>query len=282
MKISHTLVVRHRLFHHQTTHKVSHTRSGNGGGKKIDSKLKKFADRFGAEGLAQGLTNHLGHFVAEALNRQLNQSPLPKFIQDELRTATMDQCAKSFSTNSVACQAECNLLVENYAALIEEPSISGEICETLADFVSSVNTHANTENSDQQISLSFLLNYLYEKLIFQAAQIAVQSDIDDESSNWLLALVGAFSNLQTEFLSAATKNLSTMEECSRFTVHNQATLDLMTEDDRNQYQFSYSQSRKRFVVAQSHFKANLHLFTTSTFMLTNAFNLFKTPCDWYS
>jgi hypothetical protein len=278
MKIPHTVVVRHHFFHNRAIHRMSRWH-GNRGDKKIDSKLKKLADSYGAENLAQGLTNHLTNFALEALNQQLDQSPLPKFIQDELRSVTTEQCKKSLSADTGACQVERNLLFEDYAA-VAESSISDEIGETLSGFISSVDTHASIMKPNLRISLSFMLNCLYEKLIFQAAQITVQSDIDDESSNWLVALSGAFASLQTEFLTAVVKNLGTMEECSRFTIHDQTALDLMTESDRNQYQLKYDQSRRRFVVAKSHFKANLRLFTNSTHLLANVFDLFKEPCQY--
>jgi hypothetical protein len=276
MKIPYAPMVRHPLLHHQATHKLSRNWSGNRGGKKIDPKLKKFADRFGAKNLAQGLTNHLSHFATEALNQQLDQSPLPKFLQDELRSVTKEQCSKSLSGDFKACQTECDLLVEDCAALIEQ-SINDEVCETCVGLTSPANDNASIKNSNQQASLALLLNSIYEMLIFQTAQVVIKSDTDAKLTNWLVALSGTIAGLQTHFVSAAMENLKSMNEHTNFTTYDQTTLDAMKECERSEYQLKYSKSRKRFTLARNHFKANLRLFRLSTHMLTGTFNVLRRP-----
>ncbi|MEJ2426696.1 MAG: hypothetical protein P8101_20030, partial [Candidatus Thiodiazotropha sp.] len=219
----------------------------------MDEKLKELSDEYGTEQLGLGLIRQVNLQAETLLDQNLRDGPLPGFLEEELRLATREQCA----TTQTAIHPDC---------------LNGciEILNPTAESIESVETEA-MEPSEE-------IERLYENLILRALKTSPLMETEEKTSSWLSVLAGAFASMQVKFINAAMENLKTMQENSGFSQCDQETLEAMGEDERQNYLTQRDQSRQRFLMANNHYRVNLHLFSMVSRMLSEMFSLFSAPC----
>ncbi|MBW9257519.1 MAG: hypothetical protein K1562_07825 [Candidatus Thiodiazotropha sp. (ex. Lucinisca nassula)] len=124
------------------------------------------------------------------------------------------------------------------------------------------------------------LNFIYEKMVFSSISSDTPQEANEKTINWLAVISGSIAAIQIQFLQAAMDNLNTMQENVSFPCKSQEALDAMTGDERDCYIKLQDGCRRKFITAQSHYRANLHLFQLATQMLSTLFSLSSKPCRY--
>ncbi|MCG8018717.1 MAG: hypothetical protein JAY97_21145 [Candidatus Thiodiazotropha sp. 'RUGA'] len=124
------------------------------------------------------------------------------------------------------------------------------------------------------------LNLIYEKMVFNLIGSGTTQEANEKTISWLAVISGSIAAIQIQYLQAAMDNLNTMQENVSFSYKSQEALDTMTCDERDCYIKLRDGRRRKFITAQSHYRANLHLFQLATQMLSTLFSLFSKPCRY--
>ena len=280
MKLVHSPRIRYPFIHSWAFGKAIHIRPRVRSGRGANEKLKKLAIDHGSKNIGFGLINNFTVQAQETLDHHLRNSSLPKFLEDELRVTTREQCSTHYLPDNSACLAACMELVD--ACMLDDPAELVPLTDLgIAAEEDPVTLKADDlshlAQMERVLSFSDRFSFLYEKLIFNTIKIALKEETDEKTYNWLCALAGAITRLQIRFITAAMENLKTMKENSGLSIRDQVELDAMSEIDRLDYKTQYSLSRQRFLLANNHYRVNLRMFNLTSQMLTGLFNLFVAP-----
>ncbi len=249
--------------------------------RRMDEKLKKLSEEYSAEQLGQGLIRQVSLQVETFLDQNLRDGSLPEFLEDELLLTTREECIPPHQAIHPECLSNCSEILAPTAdpvksADTEATDPAEEIEQELQD-VESTPIEPGI-SCDGMRGILQHLERLYENLFFQALKASSLNEIEEKTSNWLTILAGAIASMQVKFIAAAMENLKTMQENSGFSWCDQATLEAMGEDERLNYLTQRDQSRQRFLMANNHYRVNLHLFNIASRMLSEMFSLFSAPC----
>ncbi|MBW9261632.1 MAG: hypothetical protein K1564_08680 [Candidatus Thiodiazotropha sp. (ex. Lucinisca nassula)] len=237
---------------------------------RISNRLHSMTDDYAAEDMAAGFINSFTDHAYESLNQQLRNSTLPGFIQEQLRNTLKDNCSISNIAASPDCCRMMDSLCKEFLPLQNQPTnITLKRSTTL-------------KNNTLQNSWSWqrTLNFIYEKMVFSLISSGTPQEANEKTINWLAVISGSIAAIQIQFLQAAMDNLSTMQENVSFSCKSQEALDAMTGDERDCYIKLQDGCRRKFITAQSHYRANLHLFQLATQMLSTLFSLSSKPCRY--
>ncbi len=249
--------------------------------RRMDEKLKELSDEYGTEQLGLGLIRQVNLQAETLLDQNLRDGSLPGFLEEELRLATREQCAITQTAIHPDCLNGCIEILNPTAESIElvetEAMDPSEEIEEEAQNIDSPSAESNYSYDGMKVFVQ-QLERLYENLILRALKTSPLMETEEKTSSWLSVLAGAFASMQVKFINAAMENLKTMQENSGFSQCDQETLEAMGEDERQNYLTQRDQSRQRFLMANNHYRVNLHLFSMVSRMLSEMFSLFSAPC----
>ncbi|MCG7982134.1 MAG: hypothetical protein JAY90_05195 [Candidatus Thiodiazotropha lotti] len=246
---------------------------------RISNRLQSITDDYGAEELAAGFINSFTDHAYESLNQQLRDSFLPGFLQDQLRNTIKDNCMISDIPASLACRSKTDTLCKEFLPLQNTQTTT------------TLKAPAAVENQQQpsaakihilQNSWSWqrTLIFIYEKMVFSLISSGSPREANEKTISWLAALAGSIAAIQIQFLQTAMDNLNTMQENVSFSCMSQQALDAMPRDERDCYIKLRDDRRRKFITAQTHYRANLQLFRQATQMVNTLFSLFSKPCRY--
>ncbi|MEW8272542.1 MAG: hypothetical protein AB2767_11365 [Candidatus Thiodiazotropha taylori] len=263
--------IRHLHHHPQQRRAVSRPQSSLRSDKnmqRIGSRLQSMTDDYGAEDMAAGFINSFTDHAFESLNQQLRDSTLPGFIQEQLHDTAKDNCSISNVTASPDCCRMMESLCKEFLPLQNQP----------ANVTLKKPTTLEIDTLQNSGSWQRTLNFIYEKMVFSLISSGTPQEANEKTISWLAVISGSIAAIQIQFLQAAMDNLNTMQENISFSHKSQEALDAMTCDERDCYIKLRDGCRRKFITAQSNYRANLHLFQLATQMLSTLFSLFSKPC----
>jgi hypothetical protein len=244
---------------------------------RINSSVQSITDEYGAEDTATGFMESFTEHAFDSLNQQLRDSSLPSFLQDQLCDSMKDSRLNSTpsDTSTVNCRNHTDTMCKEFLPLYDHqtpPVIEKRIItdkQPHAPVAKKVNVLQNSWSWQRNLTL------VYNKMAYNAVQSSTNSEISEETFNWVLLLAGAMAALQIQFIQAAMDNLKTMRENTGFAMKSQEALDAMSSEDRNSYIELRDGRRRKFITAQSHFRVNIHFFHQTTIMAKNMFGMFS-------
>ncbi|MCG8021890.1 MAG: hypothetical protein JAZ20_15920 [Candidatus Thiodiazotropha weberae] len=246
---------------------------------RISNRLQSITDDYGAEELAAGFINSFTDHAYESLNQQLCDASLPGFIQDQLRDTIKDNCVISDIPTSLACRSKTDTLCKEFLPLQNRPTTTSLKAPAVVEYQQQPSA-VNINPLQNSWSWQHILRFIYEKMVFRLISSGSPQEANEKTISWLVALAGSFAAIQIQFLQAAMDNLNTMQENVSFSCKSQQALDAMTCDERDCYINLRDDRRKKFITAQTHYRANLQLFRQATQMLNTLFSLFSKPCRY--
>ncbi|MCG8487062.1 MAG: hypothetical protein MI756_06300 [Chromatiales bacterium] len=246
---------------------------------RISSRLKNIADDYGAEDMAAGFINSFTDRAFESLNQQLCDACLPGFLQDQLRDTTKDSCSISTIAATLDCRRKTDSLCKDFLPLGDQQATSSFKETTAVDHQQLPNL-LKIDTLKTSWSWQRTLNFIYEKMVFNIMKSGTTQEASKKTINWLAMISGSIAAIQIQFLQAAMDNLNTMKENINFSNKSQEALDTMPRDERDCYIKLRDGRRRKFITAQAHYRANLHLFRQATQMLITLFSLFSKPCRY--
>jgi hypothetical protein len=248
--------------------------------RRISGKLKELSDENGVDELIAGLNNSLSRHAFNSFEQQLNDSSLPSFLRDELKTTVDSQFGVLKKTSSIECQNQCDMVVgeilppniwENHNIVPEVETTPQDINQNTPDKKPSCKSIVSGWSRKQ------CLSYIYDNIVMNCLQTNSIEEVSKKTTNWLSIMANSMAGLQVDFLQEAMNNLKTMQENINEPHKSQETLDAMSDDDRITYINLRSVKRRRFISAQSSYQANMRLFSMTCRMMTALFSLFSRP-----
>jgi hypothetical protein len=270
----------HTAIHRRWGGRLTRTVRNDDTKQRISDKLKSISDEYGADNLLFGFINSFSEHAYSNLNYQLGNSSLPTFLKDELRSTLQEQRGVPDKITSTFCQTQCDKVCEELLPLdtVQFVENATEINAAPIANEKSLTEHRKTLTENSDWTWHRTLRFIYDRMIFQYMKSHVTQGTDEKTKNWLMIIAAAIAALQVRFLQAAMDNLKTMQENMDLPCKRQESLDAMPEEARNNHLNLRRSQRQRFIAAQSHYQANLHMFRLATDMLTDFFSLFNRPC----
>ncbi|MEJ2618861.1 MAG: hypothetical protein P8163_01095 [Candidatus Thiodiazotropha sp.] len=246
---------------------------------RISNRVKSIADDYGDEDMAAGFLKSFTDHAFDSLDQQLRDSSLPNFLQDQLRNTLKDNCTCDVSklTATVRCRNKTDALCKEFLPLRGHRAPAN-----IEKRVSIDNPQQPAEVKIAPLQKSWTwqrsLNIIYDRMVRNMVNNTMNSDINKKSFSWLKLLSNSLAALQVQFLQAAMDNLNTMLENTSFSHKSQQALDAMSQEDRESYIQLRNGQRRKFITAQSHYRANLLMFRQTTQMASMLFSMFSNNC----
>jgi hypothetical protein len=243
-------------------------------GGQIGQMMNQLMGQFGMDNVAGGLSNCINQNAANIANQHVNNCGLPQFIQDAMREFIGNWLNENMQNIPSDCQHSCNHIYD----FISNDNCSRDyvIRPGNEDMVLGGSTNSNESNNCSRSEASGTSSAdSYRKSQNDAAFCNAENEAEDSKEgksskgNWLVALAGALAEVQGEFLTAAMKNMDTMRENSK-----KATQGTPPKNEsaaaKETRQKAEESARNEFLMAQSHYQANMQMFNMVANMTTTS------------